>query len=544
MQEPEEERIMTSQIEVTVPDIGDFTGVPVIELLVAPGDRVELDDPLLTLESDKATMDIPAPADGVVAEFRVGLGDEVSQGDVLLVIESEEAGGGEPVGADGSEAAAGMTVTAVPDDPHDPPESLPVSASDAGAPGGGETPARSGAAAAAPSPATGKQSSTAAPSAPLGESQTTSSPGPSGDPPAPPSEVSGEAGGTRAGWALGDPRAPDALRRPPPTASLPSFPGRRTGTFHATPSVRRFARALGVDLSQITGTGRKGRILEEDVRRHVKEYLTAPAAPAAGDGAKADTAGGPGGSGAVSGLPSPPVIDFSRFGETQTMPLSRIKRRTAANLSRAWLAIPLVTHFDETDVTELEEFRRSLRGDPDARGARITLLAFAMKALVAALRKFPTFNASLAPDGESLILKHYFHLGIAVDTPEGLVVPVVRDVDRKRLTDLSFELADVSERARERKLRPDDVQGSCMTISSLGGIGGTAFAPLVNPPEVAILGLARARVAPVWNGREFEPRTVLPISLSYDHRVIDGAEAARFCRHLCLLLADVRRLVL
>ena len=249
-------------------------------------------------------------------------------------------------------------------------------------------------------------------------------------------------------------------------------------------------------------------------------------------------------------VPPPPAFrpsrpsDFSRFGETEEIPLSRIKRRTAANLSRAWLTIPLVTHFDETDVTDLEAFRRSLRDDPDARGARITLLAFAMKALVATLKEFPTFNASLAPDGGSLVLKRYYHLGIAVDTPEGLVVPVVRDVDRKRVTDLSFELAEVSERARERKLRPDDVQGSCMTISSLGGIGGTGFTPIVNPPEVAILGLARTRVAPVWNGREFEPRTVLPVSLSYDHRVIDGAEAARFCRYLCLLLADVRRLLL
>jgi len=297
-----------------------------------------------------------------------------------------------------------------------------------------------------------------------------------------------------------------------------------------------------VDLSAVTGTGRKGRILEEDVRRHVKDRLTGSAiGPAAA--ASAPAGGAPALPG-QPGLPSAPAIDFSRFGETEERPLSRIKRRTAANLGRAWLTIPLVTHFDETDVTDLEAFRRSLHDVPEARGARITLLAFAMKALVAALKEFPTFNASLAPDGGSLVLKRYFHLGIAVDTPEGLVVPVVRNVDRKRVADLSFELAEVSTRARERKLRPDDVQGSCMTISSLGGIGGTGFTPIVNPPEVAILGLARTRVAPVWNGREFAPRTVLPISLSYDHRVIDGAEAARFCRHLSLLLADVRRLLL
>ena len=475
---------MAKRVEVRVPDIGDFSGVPVIELLVAPGDRVEFDDPLLTLESDKATMDIPAPAAGVVAEFRVELGDEVAEGDVLLVLESTDA-----------DARA-----------EDGPSK--------GEPGSGSTDGSPEAAAEAPE---------AAPDAAAAEPEASST-------------LPIEPGASEAGWGAGDPRAPGTLLRPPPTAKLPSFPGRRTAAFHATPSVRRFARELGADLSRVAGTGRKGRILEDDVRRHVKERLAAPAAVVA----PATTAGGP----AAAGLPPLPAIDFSRFGDTEKMPLSRIKRRTAANLSRAWLTIPLVTHFDETDVTDLEAFRRSLRDDPDARGARITLLAFAMKALVATLKEFPTFNASLAPDGGSLILKRYYHLGIAVDTPEGLVVPVVRDVDRKRVTDLSFELAEVSERARVRKLRPDDVQGSCMTISSLGGIGGTGFTPIVNPPEVAILGLARTRVAPVWDGREFAPRTILPVSLSYDHRVIDGAEAARFCRHLSLLLGDVRRLLL
>ena len=481
---------MTERIEVTVPDIGDFTGVPVIELLVAPGDRVESEDPLLTLESDKATMDVPAPAAGVVAELRVGLGDEVSQGDVLLVLESAD--------ADGAKPQAG---------PSDTSPALGRAEDSSEGAQGTEEPAEASQAAA------GSEA---------------------------PREPAGEGASAEAGWGDGDPRAPGTLRRPPPTAKLPSFPGRRTAAFHATPSVRRFARELGADLSEVTGTGRKGRILEEDVRRHVKERLAGAVPAPTAFPAPVAAAGGP----AAAGPPPLPAIDFSHFGEIEELPLSRIKRRTAANLGRAWLTVPLVTHFDETDVTDLEAFRRSLRGDPDARGARITLLAFAMKALVAALKAFPTFNASLAPDGGSLILKRYFHLGIAVDTPEGLVVPVIRDVDRKRVTDLSFELAEVSERARGRKLRPDDVQGSCMTISSLGGIGGTGFTPIVNPPEVAILGLARTRTAPVWNGREFEPRTVLPVSLSYDHRVIDGAEAARFCRRLCLLLADVRRLLL
>ena len=503
---------MTARVEVTVPDIGDFTGVPVIELLVAPGDRVEREDPLLTLESDKATMDVPAPAAGVVAELRVGLGAEVSEGDVLLVLESADADAG-----------------AKPEEGRPGP---PGAGSAGGAPGpeaeGPEEPE-------ADDSAAGREESedsgepTAGDGAGAGAAEAGDGAG------------AAEAGAGEEGWGDGDPRAPGTLRRPPPTAKLPSFPGRRTAAFHATPSVRRFARELGADLSRIAGTGRKGRILAEDVRRHVKERLAAaPPAPAPVSGAAA-VAGGPA---AAAGLPPLPAIDFSRFGDTEERPLSRIKRRTAANLGRAWLTVPLVTHFDETDVTDLEAFRRSLRGDPDARGARITLLAFAMKALVAALKAFPTFNASLAPDGGSLILKRYYHLGIAVDTPEGLVVPVIRDVDRKRVTDLSFELAEVSERARGRKLRPDDVQGSCMTISSLGGIGGVGFTPIVNPPEVAILGLARTRTAPVWNGREFAPRTMLPVSLSYDHRVIDGAEAARFCRRLCLLLADVRRLLL
>ena len=509
---------MTARVEVTVPDIGDFTGVPVIELLVAPGDRVEREDPLLTLESDKATMDVPAPAAGVVAELRVGLGAEVSEGDVLLVLESAGADAGAkpeegrpgPRGA-GSAGGAPGPEAAGPEEPE--ADDSAAGREEPGAPGEPEEPtagAGDGAGAGAAEAGDGAGAGAGAGAA--------------------------EAGAGEDGWGDGDPRAPGTLRRPPPTAKLPSFPGRRTASFHATPSVRRFARELGADLSRIAGTGRKGRILAEDVRRHVKERLAA--APVSGAAAMA------GGPAAAAGLPLLPAIDFSRFGDTEERPLSRIKRRTAANLGRAWLTVPLVTHFDETDVTDLEAFRRSLRGDPDARGARITLLAFAMKALVAALKAFPTFNASLAPDGGSLILKRYYHLGIAVDTPEGLVVPVIRDVDRKRVTDLSFELAEVSERARGRKLRPDDVQGSCMTISSLGGIGGVGFTPIVNPPEVAILGLARTCTAPVWNGREFAPRTMLPVSLSYDHRVIDGAEAARFCRRLCLLLADVRRLLL
>lgn len=503
---------MAKRIEVKVPDIGDYSNVPVIELLVAAGDRVAFDDPLITLESEKATMDIPAPVDGVVAEFRVALGDEVSEGDVLLVIEERagEDGDAGPAEADGGGGEAARE----PDAP--------------GAEAGRD--AEAGSAAAQTDAASADAAEPPPGSEPGAEMQAGSR---AETAPATPAAGGSGSGGSGAGdgdaGTPAEPRTPAPARRSSPTAGLPDLPDRRTTAFHATPSVRRFARELGVDLSAVAGTGRKGRILAEDVRGYVKQRL----------------AGGGGDGGAAwGGLPPLPAVDFSKFGDTETAPLSRIKRLTAANLGRAWLHVPLVTHFDETDVTELDEFRRSLRDDPDARGARITLPAFVMKALAATLREFPSFNASLAPNGGHLVLKRYFHIGMAVDTPEGLVVPVVRDVDRKRVAELALELAEVSGRARARQLTPGDLQGACMTISSLGGIGGTGFTPIVNPPEVAILGVARTRVAPVWNGREFEPRTLLPVSLSYDHRVIDGAEAARFSRHLCLLLADVRRLLL
>lgn len=477
---------MTQRIEVAVPDVGEYSNLPVIELLVAPGDRVEVDDPLLTIESDKATMDIPAPAAGTVAELRVGLGDEVSEGDVLLVLDA--AGEGEAAAAPEAAPATEETVSDEAPEAEPAPEPEPEPEPD--------------------------DAATAAEAAPEAD------------------DDDGEAESAAPGalWGAGDPRAPSALsRRPPPTAALGDAPAERPAAAHASPSVRRMARELGVDPREVTGTGRKGRVVADDVRRYVKERLAAPQAAAAGA--------------PMAFRPFPP-IDFSQFGETHTEQLSRIKRRTAANLGQAWPQVPLVTHFDESDVTDLDAFRRALQGDPDARGAHITLVPFAMKALVATLREFPSFNASLAPDGEHLIFKRYFNIAIAVDTPEGLVVPVIREVDRKDVVDLALELAEVSERTRARKLRPADLQGACITISSLGGIGGSAFTPLVNLPEVAILGLARTRVTPVWNGGEFVPRTMLPIVLSYDHRVIDGAEAARFCRHFTMLLADVRRLLL
>ena len=449
-------------IEVTVPDIGDFDHVPVIELLVTAGARVNKEDPLLTLESDKATMDIPAPLDGTLTEFRVAIGDSVSEGDVIALIAPRASTASAPAPAD--------------EDAAPPPEPAPE--------------------------------------------QTHASPSTSGD------ESIGEELGQRFGASSPDPRAP--LHRPSPTAELTGAPSQAPS--HATPAVRRFARELGVEVSHVTGTGRKGRVTQDDVKRFVKESLSAPA-----------TASPSAGGSTIEPIPS---VDFAKFGEIETRSLSRIKRISGRHLQRAWLNVPHVTHHDEADITELEAFRRSLKDEAQNRGVRVTLLAFMMKAVAAALAEFPTFNASLAADGESLVLKKYFHIGIAVDTPNGLVVPVFRDVDKTGIFDLAARMAEVSVRAREGKLRPDEMQGGCISISSLGGIGGTAFTPIVNAPEVAILGAARSRMQPVWDGEAFAPRLMQPLDLSYDHRVIDGAEAARFVSHLAALLSDVRRLLL
>ena len=450
-------------IEVRVPDIGDFGDVPVIELLAGPGDRVAADDPLVTLESDKATMDVPAPQAGEVESVAVAVGDNVSQGDLLLSLKIEAAA--EP---------AAKRAAASPDEPSP--------GTDPGDPGAGP-PSDTGVHEAGDGPDVGLEAST-------------------------------------------DPRAPTT--RLSPTATIETSPPGAPRLPHATPALRRFARELGADLSRVSGTGRKGRITEEDVKQFVKTELTKPPTSAPG---------------AFSVDPIP-TIDFGRFGEIETRTLSRIKRISGPHLQRAWLNVPHVTHHDQADITELEAFRQAMKGEATQAGVRVTVLTFVMKALVHALREFPTFNASLAPDGQSLILKKYFHVGIAVDTPNGLVVPVVRDVETKGILALAAELGEVSLRAREGKLRPDDLQGGCMSISSLGGIGGLGFTPIVNVPEVAILGLTRARMTPVWDGQAFAPRLMLPVDLSYDHRVIDGAEGARFTARLGELLTDVRRLLL
>ena len=462
---------MTELTEVRVPDIGDFSDVPVIEVLVEVGDRIRPEDPLVTLESDKATMDVPAPAAGVVRELEVAVGDNVSEGSVLLRldVEGEARRGGEAAPA-GSEAA-------------EPAEAAGDAAAD-------EPPARDTAPAAAKAEAA-------------------------------PADTEPSATGASAP----DPRAPQG--RPSPTAALAPEPAPRPVS-HATPAMRRYARELGVDLAKVKGTGRKGRILREDISGFVKRALAAPPEAAA----------------AGTGIPPIPAVDFGKFGEVETRPLGRIKRISGPHLHRSWVNVPHVTNHDEADVTDLEAFRRSIKDEAAAAGVRITLLAFVTKALAATLGEFPTFNASLSADGGSIVLKKYVHIGIAVDTPNGLMVPVLRDADRKGVYDLAREMAELGARARDGGLKSDDLQGGTFTISSLGGIGGTAFTPIINAPEVAILGLSRARMTPVWDGAAFQPRLMLPLDLSWDHRVVDGAEAARFLAHLARLLADVRRLLL
>jgi len=437
---------MAAATEVSVPDIGDFADVPVIEIHVAAGDVVSNEDPLITLESDKATMDVPSPAAGTVRELRVKVGDLVSEGSPILLLDT----GGADV---------------------EPP--------------------------------------------PLTDQQE------------PPALDEGDLAAARAPAQRSAPAAP-AESGMPVTAVETGPPADFDGV-HAGPGVRRLARELGLDLTTLAGTGPKGRITKEDVIAGVRGPAAAPPTAAAVAGA---------------GIPEVPAQDFSKFGPVEVRPLSRIQRLSGPALHRSWLNVPHVTQHDEADITDLDAYRRELDTAATADGYRVTLLAFLMKASVSALREFPKFNSSLTPEKDALIYKSYYHLGVAVDTPEGLVVPVIPDVDRKGITELSRELGTVSARAREGKLSPADLQGACFTISSLGGIGGTGFTPIVNAPEVAILGVVRSRMTPVWDGSAFVPRLMLPLSLSYDHRVIDGALAARFARYLCHLLEDVRRLVL
>jgi pyruvate dehydrogenase E2 component (dihydrolipoamide acetyltransferase) len=457
--------------KVEVPDIGDFDDVPVIEILVSVGDSVAVEDPLVTLESDKATMDVPAPLAGVVREISVSVGDRVSQGSVLMSIEA----------ADGGAAGDG----------------------DAGA---GE-PAEQAAAADR-------------------ESAATTTPAESVEAPAEPTE---QASPPQDAPAPAPPQAP---------ASPPQAPARTNGggPIYASPSARRLARELGVDLRSVTGSGRKGRITKEDVQSLADGKGVA--APAGGAGAAAGAGGGMAG---LELLPWP-TVDFEKFGPVERVQRSRIQRISAPNLARNWVMIPHVTHNDEADITELEAWRKRLNDEHARDGVKFTMVSFLVAACVTALKQFPDFNSSL--DGDELVLKRYYNIGFAADTPGGLLVPVIKDADRKGLREIAVELTELSGLAREGKLSIDQMRGATFTISSLGGIGGTSFTPIVNAPEVAILGVTRATMKPVWNGAEFVPRLMVPLSLSYDHRVIDGAAAARFVAYLVGVLSDLRRALL
>ena len=486
---------MTELTEVRVPDIGDFSDIPVIEILVEVGDRIRPEDPLVTLESDKASMDVPAPVGGVVRDVAVAVGDSVSEGSVLLQIAAEGDDGVAPGGEESAPAGQGAEETE----------------------GEAQAGADDFAAVAAPGGMTHAPSEGGASGPDAGTDA-----GPSADSPPDPASFAGKPGD---GASVSDPRAPRG--RPSPTASLATDPAPRALS-HATPAMRHYARELGVDLTEVKGTGRKGRVLREDISGFVKNALSAPAA-----------AGAQG-----SGIPPIPAVDFAKFGEIETRPLSRIKRISGPHLHRSWVNVPHVTNHDEADVTDLEAFRQSIKDEAAARGVRITLLAFVTKAVAAALAEYPTFNASLGPGGDTLVVKKYVHIGIAVDSPNGLMVPVLRDADRKGVYDIAREMTELGARARDGALKPGELQGGTFTISSLGGIGGTSFTPIINAPEVAILGLSRSRMAPVWDGSAFAPRLMLPLDLSWDHRVVDGAEAARFLVHLARLIGDVRRLLL
>jgi pyruvate dehydrogenase E2 component (dihydrolipoamide acetyltransferase) len=433
---------MADVIEIKIPDVGGVASIDVVDVLIKPGDKVELEQIIATLETDKASIELPASAGGTIQQVHIKSGDKVAEGSLVATVVVTEA------------------------EPSSTKQEEPVQTVSTPAPAAQENPAPV--------------------KAPELNNSSTASPSPS-----------------------------------------PVVANNSSATAHASPSVRLFARELGVDITKIsTGNGPKGRILKEDVKSFVKQIMSEGLTPS------------------VSGIPSMPVVDFSQFGEIESQKLSKIKRLTGQNLSRVWLNLPMVTYHEEADITDMEAFRVSLNADKKKDEVKITGLMFIIKALVAAMKQFPSVNASLSSDGENIILKKYYNIGIAVDTPNGLVVPVLRNVDSKSINQLADELAEKSDKARHGKLMPNDMQGGCITISSLGGIGGTAFTPIVNAPEVAILGVTRAKMQPVWNGNEFIPRLMLPLDLTYDHRVIDGAEGARFMAFIKQNLSDIRRLLL
>ena len=466
---------MSRVTDILIPNIGDFDAVEIIEIAVKPGDSVKPEDTLITLESDKATMDIPAPAAGTVRELMVKVGDAVSEGTLILKLEQDDAGSAAPASTGKPEASAESAQAGTTMPESEPPEQRSPSPDDAAD----------------------------------GKGQTSSMP---------PHIVSGGQ----------SPLAPAHGQKPPPKtpAGAQTAGTSASARAHASPGVRKYARELGVDLGLVKGSGKKGRILKEDVTAFTRTVMT--------------------GKRVFEGqtLPEIPPVDFSRFGPVETRPLSRLKRLGGQNLHRNWVNVPHVTQHDETDITELETFRQSKKSEAKRRGVKLTLLSFLVKAVVVALRKYPEFNASLGPDGKELIYKQYFHIGVAVNTDQGLLVPVVKDANLKGMFELAAELEELAQKARNKKLRPADMEGGCFTISSLGHIGGTGFTPIINSPEVAILGVSRAATRPVYKDGKLEPRLILPYSLSYDHRVIDGVAAAQFTRSLGEILTDIRDILL
>ncbi len=562
--------------EARVPDIGGHDNVPVIEVMIKPGDRVEKEQSLITLESDKATMEVPAPFAGTVKEVKLKVGDEVSEGSVIALIEAEGAAAAKPAAAPApapaeapkpaapakaaelarseapkpAAAAGGVREARVPDigGHHGVPvievlvsvgervakdQSLVTLESDKATM---EVPAPFAGVVKELKLKVGDEVSEGSVIALIESEDGGAAPAPAAAAPAPARAEAPkveEQPAPQGGRSVQPGRAPEGDAHPqarPPFDAAIVMPGDAP---YASPAVRAFARELGVDIAQVKGSARGGRIVREDISAYVKHALASGARPVTG----APVAAG----GGLNLLPWPKV-DFSKFGPIEEKPLSRIQKISGANLARNWAMIPHVTQHEEADITELEAFRKQL--GEENKDLKITPLVFQMKAVVAALKAYPQFNASLDETGEKLILKKYFHIGIAVDTPDGLVVPVIRDVDKKGLLDLARELGEISKKARDKKLGPADMSGGCFSISSLGGIGGTAFTPIVNAPEVAILGVTKAAMKPVWNGKEFAPRLMLPLSLSYDHRVIDGALAARFAVFVAKQLGDIRRLLL
>jgi pyruvate dehydrogenase E2 component (dihydrolipoamide acetyltransferase) len=544
---------MSNKIELRVPDIGDFDTVEVIEVLVSAGDAVTTDQSLITLESDKASMEIPSTHDGVIEALNIAVGDKLSKGDLIGMLETS---GGTAAPAS-STTAESTTEASAPAGNSDNNAQVTVVVPDIGefeeievieilvSPGDTvaldqslitlesdkasmEIPSTAaGTVASIPVKVGDRLSKGDAILIVTGSEAEKSAPA-----------VKSAAAGTPAAPAANKPTEdiskPSTANRPQPAASpTQKIADESYRRAHASPAVRKFARQLGVDLLLVTGSGRKNRILQNDVQEFVKSTMSRTGSAYGGAGAS----GG-------AGIPPIPEVDFTQFGEIERVEMSRINVLTAENLHRSWLNLPMVTHHEDADITELEAFRKSIKQEAADRDVRVTGLVFHIKALAATLKEFPRFNSSLAPDGQSLFYKKYFNIGIAVDTPAGLVVPVLNDVDRKNIFELSAEMTDLSVRARDKKLKPAEMQGACMTISNLGGIGGKAFTPIINPPEVAILGITRARMQPVWDGSDFVPRLMCPLDLTYDHRVIDGADGARFMAHYCNVISDIRKMLL